>query len=158
MFLIENIPEYYSWNKMFLRVLTTGITAPDWQLPSVDGDSIKLSGLRGKYVLLDFWFIGCGSCIESIPTLNSLQNEYKNTGLKVIGINCYNSHRDKLVQYCKDRDMRYVNVWKGDNITDEYKIKGAPIFYLIDKAGKIVYSQVGHNSEKLTNAVKKFVK
>jgi len=53
--------------------------------------------------------------------------------------------------------MRYVNVWKCDNITDEYKIKGAPIFYLIDKTGKIVYSQVGHNSEKFTNAVMKFV-
>ncbi len=160
MFSIENIPEYYSWDNRFMRILTSGTTAPDWKLPSVNRnrDTIKLSELRGKYVLLDFWFIGCGACIESIPTLNSLQKKYGNIGLKVIGINCYNDHKGKIEQYCKDRDMKYPNVWKGDEIVDKYKITGAPIFYFINKDGEIVYSQIGHNSDKLTNAVKKFVK
>ncbi len=158
LFTIESIPKYYSWDKRFMKILTPETTAPEWKLPLIGGDSISLSELKGKFVLLDFWFIGCGSCIESIPTLNDLQSEYKDDGFVVIGINCFNEHKGKIEQYCKDREMRYLNVWKGDGITDEYKIKGAPIFYLINKDGKIVYSQVGHNSEKLIDAVKSILK
>ncbi len=158
MFLIESIPAYFRWDKFkhFMDVLPVGTQALEWELPKVGGNNIGLSDFAGKYVLLDFWFIGCGACIESIPILNDLQSKY-NDGLVIIGVNCFNDHEDKIKQYCKDMDMKYLNLWKGDEITEKYRIKGAPIFYLIDSRGKIVYSQVGHNSEKLTNAVKRFV-
>ena len=53
--------------------------------------------------------------------------------------------------------MECKNVWKGETICKEYKINAAPIFYLINKKGKIVYSQIGHDSLKLEKAVEKFL-
>ena len=49
--------------------------------------------------------------------------------------------------------MNYQNVRDGDAITGAYRIKGAPMFYLIDKEGKIVYTQVGHDRKNLRKAV-----
>lgn len=159
MFSIENVPGYYKWDKFkaFIKVLPNNIYAPDWRLPQISGDTITLSSLKGKVVLIDFWFIGCGPCIESVPTLNRLQTKYKNGGFEVIGINCFSDNEDKIREYCTNIGMEYKNVWKGETICKEYKINAAPIFYLINKKGKIVYSQIGHDSLKLEKAVEKFL-
>ena len=155
LFTLESVPSYFKWDKYkrFLKLLPVGTLAPDWTLPGVSGDSVTLSSLRGKFVLLDFWFIGCGSCIESIPVLNELQKQYDDIEFKVIGINCFNNNEEKIKRYCNNLNMNYKNVRNGDAITGAYRIKGAPMFYLIDKKGKIVYTQVGHDSKKLSKAV-----
>ncbi len=159
-FSIESVPDYYSWDKykMFKRTLPAQSIAPEWELPSLNDDTISLSDFKGKYVLLDFWFIGCGACIQSIPVLNKIYADYKNKEVVVLGINCFNDHKEKISKYCDELGMKYPNLWKGENITDKYSVKAAPVFYLIDPNGTIIYSQVGHNSKKLLNALKKFVK
>ncbi len=158
-FFIENIPEYYKWDKFasINNLLPLNIKAPDWKLPLISGDSISLNSLKGKYVLLDFWFIGCGGCFQSIPTLNELQEKYENNGLMVIGVNCYSNHREKIEEYCHSNNMNYTNVWNGDLITKHYKINAAPIFYLIDKEGKIIYRQIGHNKMKLKQNIEEII-
>ncbi len=153
-FAIENIPTYYQWDKHknSLKTIPAGTRAPEWKLPRIDGDSVPLSAFRGKYVLLDFWFIGCGACIESIPTLNQLKSTYKDN-LEVIGVNCFDKDIEKIRKYCVDHEMIYQNVWKGDIISDEYKINAAPIFYLIDQNGVIIDTQIGYDAKKLKNMV-----
>jgi hypothetical protein len=78
-FEMEAIPEYYTWDmyKNRHKVIAVGQPAPNWTLPQISGDSLSLSNLRGKFVLLDFWFVGCGACVMSIPTLNEIQENYK---------------------------------------------------------------------------------
>lgn len=158
-FSIENVPEYYNWDayKAYYQTLELHTTAPEWKLPLVSGNKISLTDLKGKYVLLDFWFIGCGACVQSIPTLNSLQAEYKNADFEVIGINLHSNNVEKVEAYCSDRDMHFKNVWKGDIISDDYLIKGAPIFYLIDKEGMIAYTQIGHDEKLLIDNVERIV-
>ncbi|MDB4335129.1 TlpA family protein disulfide reductase, partial [bacterium] len=144
---MENIPDYFDWNKMksMSKTLPKNERAPVWTLPDLEGDSLKLKDLLGKYVLLDFWFIGCGPCNLSIPTLNQIHNKYIDKNLVVIGINCHSKDVIKVKEYCQNRAMEYKNLWKGETIKDSYKINAAPIFYLIDKEGDIVYSQIGHD-------------
>jgi len=158
-FSIENIPEYYRWDKykVYMRTLPVNKAAPVWKLPTLNDDIISLSDFRGKYVLLDFWFIGCGACIQSIPVLNKIHREYAGSGIKVIGVNCFNDHKEKIAEYCNNQGMEYLNVWKGEEITDKYSVKAAPVFYLVNPEGEIVYSQVGHDEDKLIDAIKKFV-
>lgn len=158
-FSIENVPEFYSWDalKIYYQTLENQTAAPEWELPLISGNSISLSDLQGKYLLLDFWFIGCGACVQSIPTLNALQAAYESKDFEVLGINLYSNNLEKLESYCKDQDMKYRNVWQGDRISDAYLIKAAPIFYLIDKEGKIAYSQIGHDAKLLTDHVKRIV-
>ncbi|NOU61994.1 TlpA family protein disulfide reductase [Marinifilum caeruleilacunae] len=157
LFRMENIPEYYTWDmyKSVRKTLANGQAAPDWTLPQLDGDSITLSDLKGKYVLLDFWFIGCGACIKSIPTLNEIQNSYRKHNLEVIGISTDLKNPEKIKEYCAKRGMLYRNLFNGNSISKKYKINAAPIFYLIDKKGTIVYTQIGHDSKKLKENIAK---
>lgn len=154
-FSIENVPSYYSWDKFkaLYKTLDLQTYAPDWELPIVSGNYVSLSDLRGKYILLDFWFIGCGACVKSIPTLNSLQEKFGKSNFEVIGINCYSDNETKIEVYCKERNMQFRNVWEGENICDEYLINAAPVFYLIDTEGRVAYSQIGHDEKKLISNV-----
>lgn len=148
-----SIPSYYNWTKLkFLnKTLPKDTPAPQWTLPKIEGDSISLKNLEGKYVLLDFWFIGCGACIQSIPMLNELQSNFSNDQLTVIGINCFTNDLSKIKSYCANQGMKYQNVWMGDVISQAYGINAAPIYYLINPEGNIVYTQFGHDEELLEN-------
>ena len=118
---------------------------------------MALSSLHGKYVLLDFWFIGCGACVQSIPTLNTLMEKYDPSRFEVIGVNCYSKDQEAIQKYCLNNGMNYRNVWMGDLITDVYKINAAPIFYLIDPEGTIVYSKIGHDEKALLANVERLI-
>jgi len=159
-FTIEKVPEYYDWDwiNSISKVLPEQSPAPNWTLPLVHGDSLSLSSLKGKYVLIDFWFIGCGACTQSIPVLNELYDSYDNNKLEVIGINSYSKDQEAIQRYCSSNEMKFKNVWMGDLITDAYRVKGAPIFFLIDPEGTIVYSQVGHDEKKLISNVERLLK
>ena len=107
--------------------------------------------------MLDFWFIGCGACLQSIPALNTLHERYDNSKLEVIGVNFSSKQKEAVQNYCSNNEMRYKNVWNGDAIAEAYRVKGAPIFYLINPEGIIVYSQVGHDEEMLLSNVESFL-
>jgi len=158
MFSIEHVPSYYRWDrfKKYAKLLEN-VPAPDWSLPDLDGNTISLSSLRGSVVLLDFWFIGCGPCLKTIPILNKLQEKYENDNFIILGVNCYSKKPEKIREWCMNNDMRYKNVWGGDELFETYSVKGAPIFYLIDKTGNIVYSQMGEDNKKLEESVSAFM-
>ena len=75
----------------------------------------------------------------------------------MIGINCYTNDPEKIEAYCADLNMQYRNVWNGESICADYMIKGAPIFYLINKDGQVVYSQIGHDEKRLTDNIEKIL-
>ncbi len=63
-----------------------GNKAPSFELKSVTGDTVKLSDMEGKVVLLDFWAVWCGPCRKSMPFFQELQDKYGKEGLEVIGV------------------------------------------------------------------------
>jgi thiol-disulfide isomerase/thioredoxin len=130
-----------------------GKSAPEWTLPMIAGDSVKLSELKGKLVLLEFWFQGCGACVQSIPKTNDIQKKYAMKGLKVYGIEFVQENDKGLVEYIKKHDIEYPTLFMGKKIAREYSVIAAPAFFLINKKGKIVYSSFGLNLEELNMAI-----
>jgi len=152
-FAIENIPSYFSWGLNFKPAIPVGAKAPDWKLPIINGDSITLLDFRGKYVLLNFWFMGCGPCIQSIPTLNELKTKYGNK-MDIVGVNCFSKNAEVIHRYCLDQGMNFMNVWNGDDeVSKMYGINAAPIFYLLDQSGVVVNTMFGFDEQKLKNMV-----
>ena len=69
------------------EVAVDGELAPDFELPNLQGSTIKLSSLRGKYVVLDFWGSWCVWCIRGIPSMKEAYTKYKDK-MEILGVDC----------------------------------------------------------------------
>src|SRR5690349_9539925 len=80
-----------------------GKSAPEIALPAINGDTIKLSSLKGKVVLLDFWASWCGPCRASNKTLVRLYGKYKSKGFEIFSVSIDEEKRDWEKAIKKDR-------------------------------------------------------
>ena len=146
---IKSVPDGFHWYSGG-KMLPCNSLAPDFTIPSLEGDSIQLSDLKGTYVLIEFAYIGCGPCIKSIPKLNDIQNIYKAENLKVYGINLNCSNPKKISEYKINRGIEYDILWSDtDFFAKKYLVASAPTIYLIDDYGRIIYSSIGFKEDEL---------
>lgn len=108
-----------------------GKTAPGF---SYSGTSLE--GLRGKYILLDFWETWCGYCIMAFPRMKSLYEKYHPLGLEIVGITTENSKQvEKLVELNK-LPYRHIN---GDTLLlNNYLVSARPHYVLIGPNGQVL--------------------
>jgi len=134
-------------------------TAPDFTLPTTDGKTLKLSDLKGKVVILDFWATWCPPCRKGIPDLIDLKNRYGAKGVEIIGISVDTETKPEVVPFIKEYGINYPVVYGNMNVYQQYGgIRAIPTSFIIDKEGKIVASYEGLIS-KLTyeNHIKKLL-
>jgi len=131
-----------------------GEEAPDFEYTSFEGEKVRLSRMRGKIILLDFWESWCGYCLLVLPKLNELLQEYENKGLIIIGITTEN--REQIEKLIKFNQLNYINIFADKTILKKYKVTGRPTYYLIDKNGVIIKTSYG-NLEKIESAIKTII-
>lgn len=124
-----------------MRALSVGQTAPDFELPDPSGQPVKLSDLRGKYVLIDFWAAWCKPCRQENPNVVKLYNQYKDKGFEVFGVSLDRTKEDWVKAISDDKltwthvsDLKYFN----SAAAELYKIDAIPATYMIDPDGKII--------------------
>lgn len=116
--------------------------APDFTIQDASGTQFKLSGYRGKVVLLDFWATWCHGCKTEIPWYMEFQDKYKDRGLSVIGISMDESWKP-VKPFLEEKKINYRVAVADDKITALYNIHEMPVTLLIDKSGRIADSHVG---------------
>ena len=123
--------------------------AADFTLPDLQGKSLKLSSLRGKTVLLDFWATWCGPCIEDIPSLNALQAKYEGKGFTVVAISIDDANSKEVAAFAREHQIAYPVLLTGgqDKIPDGYAVFGLPTAYLIDPSGVVRRKYFGPKDE-----------
>ncbi len=77
----------YSADSAKRRAEVVNKPAADWELKGLDGKTHPLAEYRGKVVVLDFWYRGCGWCIKAMPQLNALAEEFAGRPVAVLGMN-----------------------------------------------------------------------
>jgi TPR repeat protein/peroxiredoxin len=135
--LMKGAPAQY----VFLPELVLGQLAPDFTLPNVDGQLIKLSSLRGNYVLIDFWASWCGPCREENPNIVRAYSQYKDKGLKVLSVSLDNDKDRWRNAIAKDNlTWHHVSDLQGWNspVAKLYNVLAIPQNFLIDKDGRLI--------------------
>ncbi len=142
----KNIPDYKIKREFMekinqIRGLAVGAVAPEIALPDPDGNIIKLSSLRGKYVLIDFWAAWCGPCRREIPNVARMYQKYGGKNFEILGVSLDRNKAD-WVKAIKDENMTWKQVsdlkYFNSEAAREYNINAIPATYLIDKDGKII--------------------
>ena len=120
---------------------TVGFYAPDFEFEVMNsGNELKLSDLKGKYVLLDFWGTWCGPCVKGIPDLVKLHEEFKKKQFEIVSI-AVKSERQAFDELIEEHGMNWLHAWQANSrggMVQLYNINAFPTFILIDPEGKIV--------------------
>lgn len=124
-----------------MRTLSVGQMAPDIALPNPEGDTVKLSSLRGKYVLIDFWAAWCRPCRMENPNVVRMYNKYNDKGFEVFGVSLDRKKEDWVNAIAQDgltwthvSDLAYFN----SEAARLYNIQAIPATYLVGPDGKII--------------------
>jgi len=131
--------------------------APDFTLESLDGKNLRLSDLRGKAVLLNFWATWCGPCKIETPWLVELQNQYGAQGLQVIGVAMDDSGKDDIAKFAKDMGVNYPVLLGKEAVGDAYGgVPALPESFFIGRDGKIVDKIIGLKGKgEIEDSIKK---
>jgi peroxiredoxin len=118
-----------------------GTIAPEIELPTPDGDTLKLSSFRGKYVLLDFWASWCRPCRVENPHLVKAYEKYQDKGFEIFQVSL-DKKRDSWVKAIEKDQLNWPQVsdlkyWHSEP-AKLYKVQAIPANFLLDKNGRIV--------------------
>jgi len=116
--------------------------APDFIVTDMAGRTIDSKKLRGKIIVLNFWFTSCMPCIEEIPSLNSVRNKYQNNP-NVIFLAITFNRKSNVKKFIKYHPMLYTIVPFDNPTCREFNIKGFPTNIIIDKNGNYQWISLG---------------
>ena len=121
--------------------------APDFSLPNLKGETVRLKDFRGKVVILDFWATWCGPCRMEIPHFQELVKRHKQRGLVVVGVAMDEPGAEVVKPFVKKSGIEYV-VLLGDTYTaNRYGgVNALPTTFVIDRQGRVIKKYVGYRS------------
>ena len=141
----------------FAPHFTQSSLAPDFSLESLDGKTMRLSDLRGKAVLLNFWATWCGPCKIEMPWFVELQNRYASQGLQIVGVAMDDASKEDIGKFAKEMGVNYPILIGKESVGDEYGgVPALPESFLIGRDGKIVDKIIGlRGKAEIEDSVKK---
>jgi hypothetical protein len=118
---------------------------PFLDLISLNNDTIKLSSLKSKYYLVDFWYRSCYPCIKSVPVIKALHSKYDNTFLHIVSINNVDKV-DSIIQNFIDHNMIDYDVFVGSvqNGKQFIGVNTWPHFIIYDSDFNVLHSFDGY--------------
>ena len=135
-----------------------GSVAPDFSLKSLpDGKEVKLSSLRGKAVVVNFWATWCEPCKIEMPSLVDLQKKYGSQGLQIVGVAMDDAEDKEISSFAHKMGVNYLVLRGTEKVGDLYGgIDRLPMTYYLDRSGKVVDQTLGMAGEAaIEDAIKR---
>ncbi len=125
--------------------LMVGKVAPDFELPDLTEQDVRLSDYRGKVVFLNFWATWCKPCKEEMPSMEVLYRQFKDDGLVVLAVSIDRvTTKDDIPPFVKSMDLSFPVLIDSWGQTDKrYKLMGVPETYIIDQQGVLREKIIG---------------
>ncbi len=132
------------------ELLPNGSVAPSFTGKHFqDNQTVSLDQFKGKMILLDFSYMSCAPCVEAIPHLIELKKDFEHKNLVVLALNSNDnreSHLQRMPGFIAKHAITYPMVMTNRTVDSLYQTKVYPTFYLIDKQGKIIHSNLGFST------------
>ncbi|GAB3042840.1 redoxin domain-containing protein [Virgibacillus ainsalahensis] len=123
--------------------LEIGNTAPDFELTTTDGETVKLSDFRGERVMLNFWATWCPPCKEELP---AMQEFYEDKDVAILAINLTDTeiNQKDIPKMTDEFGLTFpILLDNQGEVSTLYRIKPIPTSYMIDSEGVIQYKAFG---------------
>lgn len=130
----------------------TGFTLPD-----LSGKMVSLSDFKGNVVVVNFFATWCGPCREEMPSLEQVFQAYKHKDFVVLGVAGDVQGQEVVEPFVKEYEMTFPVVLDPQNVVSkQYRVRGIPTVYLVDRQGQIAGTYVGGadwNSEEARSLI-----
>lgn len=130
----------------------------DFSTTDLAGNPHTLADYKGKVVVLDFWYRGCGWCIRAMPQVKQLAEDFKNEPVAVLGMNTDQKEEDAAF-VIKTLDLTYPTL-KATGLPEKYAVRGFPTLLIIDQQGTLRDLHVGYSPDLRTtvaNSIRKLL-
>lgn len=119
--------------------IATAVAQAD--IKNLDGTTFKIADKRGKVLLLNMWATWCGPCRSEMPTLVKMQDEHRERGFEVIGLNTDDEPLEAINKFAVDMKLNYTLVWADTALQASLlrisKFNGIPQSFIIDRDGNL---------------------
>jgi peroxiredoxin len=140
------------------RSALIGIPMPSFEVTDIKGKVIQSSALKGKVIVLNFWFVECKPCVMEIPELNEISKMFKKDEVVFLGL--ATNQKKQLKKYLKTTPFDYKIVPESQQTAQLFNVSGYPTNIIINQEGIIQYVSLGvgpNNKERLTEEIKKLL-
>ncbi len=121
-----------------------GEKALDFLVTDLDGNSFKLSDLKGKVVVINFWFTKCGPCVQEMPELNQLTEDFKDKDVKFLAITF--NKKELIEQFIEDTTFDFTLIPNANDVITMYRVQSYPTSIVINKEGEIIAKEIGYRT------------
>jgi len=135
-----------------LSSLREGAEAPDFELNTLDGKTIKLSDYRGKKVILNFWATWCPPCKAEMPHMQNFYEEYNDQGVEILAVNLTNMDKgvEEVQKFVDDYGLTFtIPLDEEGDAGTTYQAFTIPTSYILDEKGVITKKIVGPMDENM---------
>jgi thiol-disulfide isomerase/thioredoxin len=127
--------------------------APDIQLRTARGTTVRLGDFKGKVALVDFWASWCRPCVRSFPAIDGLYRKFRGRGLEVIAVNMDQQRRDADAFLSKVPHAMRIFFDVDGHALQAFALAGIPSLVLIDRLGNVRFVHAGY-SDKIGDEIR----
>jgi len=128
-----------------------GVAAPDIEVATLDGRKLRLSELKGRRVILDFWATWCPPCVKEIPHFAALYREIPRDQLEIVGISSEDA--DTLRRFAAKEQVPYLLGTAEDLVAPYDDVKALPTTFFVDRNGILQKILVGYHDLEALRAL-----
>lgn len=127
-----------------------------FSVKDIDGEVFSSEELKGKIIVVNFWFIACKPCLMEVPELNKLVEKYKEKNIVFLGF--ASDDKSKLETFLKQKEFKYNIIPNSKEISKDFNITSFPTNIVIDQESKIIFKASGLTPSTISNIEKEIDK